>query len=106
MHGSFVPKNFTIAHFTALDFRTKSLYRNHVSSLHITSLHVTSLIYTHSPLEFPLLVTTFLTLFLKVFILQGKDASKPAGNWLQLLMVLFTKEYLPTFVLCFLVLIF
>ena len=28
--------------------------------------------------------------------LQGKDASKPAGNWLQLLMVLFTKEYLST----------
>jgi len=31
-----------------------------------------------------------------VFILQGKDASKLAGNWLQLLMALFTKEYLPT----------
>jgi len=35
-----------------------------------------------------------------------KEASKPAGNWYQLLMVLFTKEYLPTAVLCFLVLIF
>jgi len=31
-----------------------------------------------------------------VFILQGKDASKLEGNWFQLLMVLFTKEYLPT----------
>jgi len=33
--------------------------------------------------------------------LQGKDGSKPAGNWIQLLMVLFTKEYLPTSVLFF-----
>jgi len=40
-----------------------------------------------------------------VFSLQGKDASKPAGNWFQVLMVLFTKAYLPTSVLCFPVLI-
>jgi hypothetical protein len=53
----------------------------HVSSLHITSLHLHS-----TPTWIPLLVTTFLTLFLKVFSLQGKDASKPAGNWFQLLM--------------------
>jgi hypothetical protein len=33
---------------------------------------------------------------LKVFNLQGKDASKPAGNWFQLLMAPFTKECLPT----------
>jgi hypothetical protein len=26
-------------------------------------------------------VTTFLTIFLKVFNLQGEDASKPAGNF-------------------------
>jgi len=38
--------------------------------------------------------------------LQGKDASKPAGNWFQLLMVLFMKEYLPISALCFLVPIF
>jgi len=55
----------------------------------------------------PLLVTTFLTLFLKVFSLQGKDASKLAGNWFyQLLIVLFTNKYLPISVLCFLVLVF
>jgi hypothetical protein len=29
--------------------------------------------------------TAFLTLFLKVFSLEGKDASKAAGNWCQLL---------------------
>jgi len=38
-----------------------------------------------------------------LFSFQGKDFSKPAGNWSQLLMVLFTKEHLPTSVLCFLV---
>jgi hypothetical protein len=42
-----------------------------------------------------LFVTTFLTLFLKVFNLQGKEASKSAGNWFQFMMVLFTNEYLP-----------
>jgi hypothetical protein len=34
-----------------------------------------------------------------VFNLQAKDASKLAGNWFQLLMVLFMKEYLPTYYL-------
>jgi hypothetical protein len=38
--------------------------------------------------------------------LQRKVASTPGGNWFQLFMVLFTKEYLRTSVLCFLVLIF
>jgi len=33
-------------------------------------------------------LSTFVTLFLNVFSLQGKDASKLAGNWFQLLMVL------------------
>jgi len=41
-----------------------------------------------------------------VFSLQEEDARTLAANWFQLLMVLFTKEYLPTFFLCFLVLIF
>ena len=41
-----------------------------------------------------------------MFSLQEKDASKPVGNWFQLLKVLFTKEYLPTAVFCFLVPIF
>ena len=27
-----------------------------------------------------------------MFSLKGKDTSKPAGNWFQLLMVLFTEE--------------
>ena len=101
MHGTFVPKNFNVTHFTSLHFTSK---QNHFTPHHYTSHHFT---YLHSiPTPIPLLVTTFLTLFLKVFSLQGKDANKPSGNWFQLLMVLFTKEYSPTSVLCFLVLIF
>jgi len=97
--------HFTSLQFTSLHLKTKSLHINHVSSPHITTLHITSLIYTQFPIQFPLFVTTFLALFLNVFSLQGKDASKPAGNWFQLLTVLFMKEYLSTTVLCFLVLI-
>jgi hypothetical protein len=54
---------------------------------------------------FHLLVKTYLALFLKVFNLQGKVASKSAGNWFQFMMLLFTNEYIPMSVLCFLVLI-
>ena len=31
-----------------------------------------------------------------MYSLQGKAAGRPAGNWFQLLMVLFAKEYLTT----------
>ena len=47
-----------------------------------------------------MLVTTFLTLFLNVFSLQGKDASKLAGNWFQLLMVLLMYRTKRNFQLC------
>jgi len=50
---TFVPKNFNVTHFASLNFKTKSLHINHVSSFHITTLHTTSLIYTHPPHEFP-----------------------------------------------------
>jgi hypothetical protein len=54
---------------------------------HFTSHHFT---YLHTiPTTIPLPVTTLLTLFLSLFSLQGKDASKPAGNWFQLLIFLF-----------------
>ena len=103
-------------HFTTLQTKNTSHkfrlfiphhYTSHKSRLfiphHYTSHHFT---YLHSPLTWiPLLVTTFLALFLKVLSLQGKDASRLAGNWFQFVMVLFTKEYLPTSVLFFLVLI-
>ena len=75
-------------------FKKKSLHTNrHFTPHHYTSHHLIDL---HStPTWIPLLVTTFLTVFLKVFILQAKDARKPAGNWFQFLMVLFTKKYFP-----------
>jgi len=89
----------------SLHFKTKSLHI--ITSVHATSLQFTSLhLFTLNPHLNPLLISTFLTVFLNVLSLQGKDASKPAGNWFQLLMVLFTKEYLPTSVLFFLVLSF
>jgi hypothetical protein len=66
-------------------------------SLHFRSLHITS-ISIQSPAS--------LTLFLKVYNLQGKDAITPAGKRFQSFMVLFTEEYLPIFVFCFLLLIF
>jgi hypothetical protein len=53
-----------------------SLPLHFMTPLRITSLsytpHVTSRMYTQSPLEFTLLVTIFLTLFLKVLNLRGK----------------------------------
>jgi hypothetical protein len=60
-------------------------------------------VFTFNPHLIHLLVTTFLTLFLKVFNLQGKDASKSAGNWFKVMMVLFKNEYLPAsgIFLCF-----
>jgi len=97
VHGTFIPKNFTVTHFTSL----KNNITSH-KSCQFTSHHFT---YLHSiPTWIPLLVTTFLTLYLNVFSLQGKDACKLAGNCFQLLMVLFTKEYLPAPVHCFLIL--
>jgi hypothetical protein len=65
----------------------------------ITQHHPAYAVFRLNSHLFHLLVTTFLTLFLKVFNLQGKVASKSAGNWFQFMMVLFTNEYLPMSVL-------
>jgi len=48
----------------------------------------------------------FLTLFFKVFNLQGRVPNTSAGSWFQSRMVLFTKEYFPISVLCLRLLIF
>ena len=86
MHGTFIPKNFTVTHFISLKLQNKitshkscQFTPHHYTSHHFSYLHSIST-------WIPLLVTTFLTLFLNVFSLQGKDASKPAVNWFQLLM--------------------
>jgi hypothetical protein len=61
-------------HRNSLHFKTKSLH----TSRQFTPHHFT---YSHSILtSIPLLVTTFLTLFLNVFSLQRKETSKPAGK--------------------------
>jgi len=83
--------NFTVTLYTSLQNKITSHKSRQFTPHHYTSHHFT---YLHSiPTSIPLPVTTFLTLLLNVFSLQGKDVSKPAGNWFQLLMVLFTKEY-------------
>jgi hypothetical protein len=48
----------------------------------------------------------FLNPFLKIAWFTGESPQTSAGNWFQSCMVLFTKEYFPTSVFCFLLLIF
>ena len=79
----------TLPLLTSLQNKTTSHKSRQGTPHHYTSHHFT---YLHSiPTWIPLLATTFLTLFLNVFSLQGRDASKLAVNWFQLLMVLFTR---------------
>jgi hypothetical protein len=69
--------------FISLPFTSQQItsYKSpQFSPHHFTYLHAI-------PTLIPLLVTVFLTLCLKVFNLHGKDASKPAGSWFQLLIV-------------------
>jgi hypothetical protein len=82
----------------------------HFTSFHIHSLHFASLHFTFSEWFLPqlhlTLFITFLALFLKLLGLQETVPKASAGNWFQRCMVLFTKEYLPISVRCFLLLIF
>jgi len=76
----------------------------HITTLHLTSLH--SIFRLFSPnfcsFHFTPFIIAFLNLFLKILGLQGKVPNASAGSWFQFLMVLFTKEYFPISVLCFL----
>ena len=91
----------------------------HIASLHFSSLilstftsfyfaiHIyTSLCFTFYRLHFHSLVFTFLTLILKICILLWEVPIAPPSSWFQPVMVLFTKDYFPTSILCFLALIF
>jgi hypothetical protein len=63
VHGTFDLKNFTVTHFTSLQNKITSHKSSQFTPHHYTSPHFT---YLHSiPTWMPLLVTTFLTLFLK-----------------------------------------
>ena len=103
--------NFTQLHFTTLSFGlTPFKFPTapfHLTSQHFTSLHLTFRWFSpHYSFHFTPCIIAFLTLFLKILGLQGKVPNASAGSWFQFLMVLFTKEYFPISVLCFLSLIF
>ena len=65
-----------------------------ISTTHFPSLHFPSL-FTFYRLHFHSLVFTFLTLVLKICVLQWEVPIAPSGIWFQSLMGLFTKEYFP-----------
>jgi hypothetical protein len=89
-----------------------------VTSLHVLDLPALqipfTLVITYLPLFLEILyflltlnsLITFLTLFLRVLVLEGKVPKAFIGSLLQSWMVLFTMEYFPIPVLCLLFLIF
>jgi hypothetical protein len=79
-------------------FHSTTIYFPTPTSLHFALLRFTSL-------HFALFIT-FLTLFLKLLGLQEKAPKTSSGSWFQSWVVLFTKEYFPISVFCFLLLIF
>ena len=90
---------YTIWVFTS--FPITSHHSPYFTSLHYCTFHhhASKTLYVSS------LIITFLTLFLKICDWQVKDTSASAGNWFHSLTVLFTKEYLPISIQCFLALI-
>jgi len=106
--------NFTQLHFTTLSF-CLTPFKFPTAPFNLTSLHftLTSLhcmfrwfsAYFYS-LHFTPFIIAFLILFLYILGLQEKVPNLSAGSWFQFLMVLFTKEYFPISVLCYLSLIF
>jgi len=90
----------------------------YLSYLPFTSLYFAihlynSLPFTSLPFSFyflspslPPLFYTFLTLVLKIWVLPWAVPIAPSGSWFQSVMDLFTKEYFPMSVLCFMALIF
>jgi len=79
----------------------------HPTTLHSTSLHCTCRRFPPHfySFHFTPFIIAFLILFLKIIGLQGKVPNVSAGSWFQFLMVMFTKEYFPISVFCFLSLI-
>jgi len=105
--------HFTQPHFTTLSFGLPHLNFLPLHFTSPTSIYLTSLYCTcrrFSPhffsFHFTPFIIAFLTLFLKILGLQGKVPNASAGSWFQFLMVLFTKEYFPISILCFLSKIF
>jgi hypothetical protein len=124
-HLHFTPLHYTCRHFTSSHLNFTRLHFNtlsfgvtpfkfltapfHLTSLHSTSLHFTALLDIFATilfLSFHPVIIAFLTLFLKILGLRGKVPNASAGSWFQFLMALFTMEYFPISVLCFLSQIF
>jgi hypothetical protein len=99
--------HLTVSYFTSLSFRLVLLLLNflppHYTSLHFTFIRFSPHVYY---LHFTPFIIAFLILFLKVLGLHGKVPNTSAASWFQICMVLFTNEYFPMSVLCFLSLIF
>ena len=102
--------NFTHLHFTPLSFGltpfkfpTASFHHTslHFTSLHFTSLHFYTIFATLLFLSLHPVYYCFPNSLLKNLGLQGKVPNASAGSWFQRFMVLFTKEYFPISVLCF-----
>ena len=114
--------HFTQLHFTALHLSTLRFlsFKLHPTTLHYPLIWLNSIKFPtasfhctfrwFSPhfysFHFIPFIIAFLNLFLKNLGLDGKVPNASAGSWFQFLMILFTKEYFPISVLCFLSLIF
>ena len=95
---------YSLHYWTSLHFTFNSLnqstrpYDNVIFSFQLTSLHLYLL-------HFTALIITFLTVCLKLNVLLVRAPICPSVSWFQSVMVLFTKEYMPTSFLWFLALI-
>jgi len=111
-HLNFTHLLFTTLHYPLIWLNPISIsycsILPHITTLHLTSLHCTFRQFSPHlyPFRFIPPIIAFLTLFLKILRLKEKKPNDSAGSWFQFLMVLFTKEYFPISVLCFLSLFF
>jgi hypothetical protein len=102
----------TILHFPLIWLNPIQFSYRSISP-HITTLHPTSHFFTFRrflphfySFRFTLFIIDFLTLFLKFFCLQWEVPNTSRGSWFQFLITLFTKEYFPISILCFMSLIY
>ena len=106
MNSFTVLKNFSPFHFTFFTYAINPSLHFTLLFIHTIHFPLTSLPFTFYCFHFPSLVFTYLTLILKIRILQWEVPDATSGCWFQSVMGLFTKEYFSMSVLCFLALIF
>jgi len=98
------PFHYTSLHYLFFIILFRLSYQP-FTSLYFAIRIYNSLPFTFYRLHFPSLVFTFLTLVLKIRVLPWEVPIAPSGSRFQSVMDLFTKEYFPMSVLCFLALI-